>query len=101
MKASSSEKPLKLTRTIKTSILEAGMLCGIVLAFYTVPANTPLRTFVIASVAWLVLGNVLMIRGLRSTSNAAATERGFWSRMLLAVAIFAAAWLLFAVMRRL
>jgi hypothetical protein len=101
MKVPSSEKPLKITRTIKIFILEAGMLGGIVLAFYTVPANTPLRTLIIASVAGFVLGNVLMIRSLRSTSNVAATERGFWSRILLAGAILPAAWLLVAVMRRL
>lgn len=76
------------------------MLGGIVIGFYTVPANTPLRTFVIASAAWLALGNLLMIRSLRSTSSAGATERRFWSRTLLAVAILAAAWLLVAVMRR-
>ena len=77
------------------------MLGGIVLAGITLPANTPLRTFVIASVAVLVFGNFLIIRGLRKNSSAAATERGFWPRILRVMAILAGVWLLAAIMGRL
>jgi energy-converting hydrogenase Eha subunit C len=93
-------KPLKLTKTLKISIMEVGMLGGIALAGYTLPANTPLRTFVIASVVVLLVGNVLIIRSVRARSNAATAERGFWPRILRVIAILAILWLFVAVLGR-
>jgi hypothetical protein len=85
----SKSKPLKLTKTLKVFIIEAGMLSGIVVAGYTLPGNTPLNTFVIASAACFLLGNILLIRQLRNKSYAPDTTRGFWPHILRALTILA------------
>lgn len=90
---------MKLTKTLKVIIIEVGMFGGVVVAGYTLPDNTPLRTFAIASVAMLVLGNVLMIRALRSQSSIVGTQRSAWPHVLTALAILTVAWLLVLLMR--
>jgi len=59
-----------LTKPFKALILEFGMLGGVVLVGYTLPAKTPLLPFVIASAIWLVVANAFVIRKLRSPNNA-------------------------------
>ena len=90
---------MKLTKTLKVIIIEVGMFGSVVVAGYTLPDNTPLKTFAIASVAMLVLGNVLMIRALRSQSSIADTQRSAWPHVLTALAILTVAWLLVLLMR--
>lgn len=65
---------MKLTKTLKVFIVEAGMLGGIVVAAFTLPESTPLKTFLIASAGIFLLGNVVLIRGLRSGSPAEASK---------------------------
>src|SRR5665213_4133933 len=87
-------RSLNLTKALKVIIIEGGMVGGVVVAGYTLPDNTPLKTFAIASVAMLVLGNVLMIRALRIQSSIASTKRSAWTHILRAFAILTVAWLL-------
>lgn len=61
---------MKLTKTLRVFIIQAGMLGGIVVAAFALPDNTPLKTFLIASAGIFVLGNVVLIIGLRSRSTA-------------------------------
>ena len=91
---------MKLTKALKVLIIEVGMLGGIVAAGYALPDNTPLNTFVIASAAVFLLGNVLLIRRLRGESHAAGTRRGPWPHILRALTILAVCWLLILVSRR-
>jgi energy-converting hydrogenase Eha subunit C len=60
---------VKVTRPFKVLVIEIGMLGGIVLAGYLLPASTPLVTFVIAGIILLVVGNVLVIQKLRSPNQ--------------------------------
>jgi hypothetical protein len=91
---------LKLKKLLKVLIIEMGMLGGIVIAGYSLPDNTPLITFIIASAAVFVLGNVLMIRRLRMGSYAAGRGGGPWPHILPAFAILAVCWILILILRR-
>jgi hypothetical protein len=90
---------LKLTKTLKVLIIEVGMLGGILVALYTVPGNTPLKTFLIASAGVFLLGNVLLMRGFRSKQHAEGSGRRAWFHILRACAILAACWLLILLFR--
>jgi hypothetical protein len=87
----SEGRPLKLTKTLKVLIIEAGMLGGIVVAALIVPYNTPLKAFLIASAGIFLLGNVVLIRGLRSWSSAEGSKGNASPQMKL-WSLLAAVW---------
>jgi hypothetical protein len=88
----------------KTTIvfIELGMLGGIVLAGYTLPDNTPLWMFLVASVVMFVSGNALLLRRLKenSSSNEAVPTEFFWPRLFSVLAILAILWILGLMVRR-
>jgi hypothetical protein len=81
--------------------LELGMLAGIVVAGYTLPESTPLRTFLLASGACFVAGNLLLFRKLKQLKlGESPTKAGAWTHIFRAFAILAVFWLLSLVFRR-
>ncbi|HVB34240.1 MAG TPA: hypothetical protein VNJ52_07730 [Patescibacteria group bacterium] len=77
------------------AILELGLLGGIVLAAYTLPARTPLWVFLAGSAAWLVAGNVFLIRAIKEAKNRKiAGQDGPWPHLIRACVILVIAWLL-------
>ena len=82
------------------AIAEIGMLAGIVLAGYTLPDRTPLKTFATAGAAILLLGNVLIVRALWFGKVGDVSDRSAWTHILRAVAILAFVWLIEVVMFR-
>jgi hypothetical protein len=53
-----------LPRAALIIIFEAAMIGGCVVAMFTVPRSTPLRTFLIICAGALVLGNLLLFKSL-------------------------------------
>jgi hypothetical protein len=81
--------------------LELGMLAGIVVAGYTLPESTPLRTFLLASGACFVAGNLLLFKKLKQIKlGGGSTKVGAWTYIFRALAILAVFWLLSLVFRR-
>jgi len=82
--------------------LELGMLSGIIVAGYVLPARTPLSTFLVVSGIWLAAGNMLMIRKIRKIKTEKISTKGrAWDHIFLALAILAATWLLVFLFSRL
>jgi hypothetical protein len=80
--------------------LELGMLAGIVVAGYTLPESTPLRTFLLASGACFVAGNLLLFRKLKQIKLGEGSRADAWTHIFRALAILAVFWLLSLVFRR-
>jgi hypothetical protein len=81
--------------------LELGMLGGIAVAGYMLPDRTPLWTFLAASGACFLLGNVLLVQRLRQgESKNSVVQGGPWPHVVKALAILAVAWLLILVLFR-
>lgn len=81
--------------------LELGMLAGIIVAGYTLPESTSLRTFLLASGACFVAGNLLLFRKLKQMKlGEGAPKTGAWTHIFRAFAILAVFWLLSLVFRR-
>jgi hypothetical protein len=81
----------------KSTILfiELGMLAGIVVAGYTLPDSTPLRTFLVASGLCFAGGNLLLFRNLkRIKSGEGAPKTGAWTHIFRTFTILAFIWLL-------
>lgn len=75
--------------------VELGMLAGIVVAGYTLPGTTPLSTFLMASGACFVIGNVMLFRKfVQVKSGEIATKASAWTHIFRALAILAVFWLL-------
>jgi hypothetical protein len=84
-------------RLKKSTIIfvEFGMLAGIIVAGYTLPGSTSLRTFLIASGACFAGGNVLLFRRVRRIrSGAVVTRSGAWGHIFKALTVLAVVWLL-------
>jgi hypothetical protein len=75
-------KRTKLRPAVRIVIFEAGMLAGILVALFIVPRDTPLRTFLIVSIAIFALGNVLLVRRLRRTESREVDNAKSKQRML-------------------
>jgi hypothetical protein len=86
----------KNVMTKKTMVfVEIGMVCGIILAALMVPRSTPLSAFVVISMAFLIAGNILLIKKARRVSVAeTATKDDFWPRICKILAICTIYWLL-------
>jgi predicted membrane channel-forming protein YqfA (hemolysin III family) len=67
-------KRAKLRPAFLIAILEIAMLAGIVVALFTVPRDTPLRTFIVISVALFLLANILLFKKLRRSDLPKATS---------------------------
>jgi hypothetical protein len=91
---------LRLTKPGVLAIAEIGMLAGIVLAGYTLPDSTPLKTFATASAAIFLLGSVLIVRALWFGKVGGASDRRAWPHILRAAAILTFVWLIEVVMFR-
>lgn len=75
--------------------IELGMLAGIVVAGYTLPDSTPLRTFLIASGICFAGGNVLLFRKLKRIKSGEDTPKmGARAHIFRALFILAIGWLL-------
>lgn len=95
-----ARKALRLTKPALLVIAEVGMLSGIVLAGYTLPGDTSLKTFGMASAAIFLLGNVLIVRALWFKSFEPGSGRRAWPHIIRAFAILALFWLVEVVMFR-
>jgi hypothetical protein len=91
---------MKLSKTMKVVIVELGMLGGILVSAYTLPGETPLKTLLIASLAVFFLGNVLLIRKLRTNSDMTPMKRDARPHILRAAIILAVGWALVLLLRR-
>lgn len=75
--------------------VELGMLGGIVVAGYTLPDNTPLWTFLAASGACFLVGNIFLVKKLKEGKSKIPIAQGKpWGHILRALAILAVSWLL-------
>lgn len=90
---------MKLSKTMKVVIVELGMLGGILVSAYTLPGETPIKTFLIASLAVFVIGNVLLIGRLRTNFEATPTKCDARPHILRAAIILAAGWALVLLLR--
>jgi hypothetical protein len=82
-------------------LIELGMLAGIVVAGYTLPDSTPLRTFLIASGLCFAGGNLLMFRNYQRIKSGEGTlKTGAWTHIFRAFTILAIFWLLSLVIFR-
>jgi hypothetical protein len=69
-------------RKLTVVLIELGMLAGIVVAGYTLPDSTPLRTFLIASGICVASGNVLLFRKLnRVKSGEGVPKSDAWAHI--------------------
>jgi len=81
-------------------LIELGMLGGIVLALFTVPENTPLLTFVLASGVCFLIGNILLYWKIKAVKTGqTASEAGAWPHLIRAFAILGTAWIAMLLLR--
>lgn len=89
---------------LKTRILmvELGMLGGIIVALYTVPSNTRLSIFLIASGLCFAFGNIMLfLRFRREKGETVEAKNSSHHHSLRALAILAAGWILVWLARKL
>ncbi|HJW98881.1 MAG TPA: hypothetical protein VJ453_01915 [Terriglobales bacterium] len=91
-----------MKKTFRVSMIEIGMVLGIVSAAFIVPRSTPLITFGIISGVVLVLGNVLLITNIRrvSSEEARGLSREQNRRLNLIIIVFTVYWLLCFLLRK-
>lgn len=76
--------------------IELGTLLGIVVAGYTLPGNTSLKAFLIASGLCFTVVNILLVRKIKQIKEEGSSvkEGGPWPHLLRAFAILSICWLL-------
>jgi hypothetical protein len=82
-------------KKFKIAILEVGMIGGIILAGYSLPGNTRLSVFLVASGLFFAAGNIFLFRLFKQTKGGEGVEGGkAWPHTLRAIAIVTIVWLL-------
>ena len=87
----------------KTTIVffEIGLMGGIVLAALTVPRSTSLSTFMIISAAFVIVGNIFLVKKPHSTGvGEPAAKKKFWTGIYKVMAVCTIYWILWFLLQR-
>lgn len=89
-------------RKLTIVFLELGMLGGVVVAGYMLPARTPLSAFLTVSGLWVAAGNLLIVKKIKQIKTEKISTKGrAWAHVSWALAILGATWLLVFMLSRL
>jgi hypothetical protein len=82
----------QISRIALIVIFETAMIGGCAIAIFTVPRSTPLSTFLIICAGALILGNVLLFRGLNKASD--SSRKTNYTRLYVGLGLMLFYWVL-------